>query len=196
MSSYPTAPQPWSNGPTPAGEPPLDQPHYGIGFVPAIRRGFRKYATFGGRAGRGEFWWWQLFVSAVYLVLLLLAGIGGAVTSPNGGDDPGPLLWPFAVLLLLFLLGVFVPTIAVTVRRLHDAGYSGWLYLLVLIPYVGGIPVLILCLLRSSTAGVRFDKNAAYAVPGAAYPPQPPYGPPAPDTQYNTWTSRPGEGPR
>ena len=54
--------------------PPLDLPHYGIGFVDAVKRGFKKYATFTGRASRSEYWWWTLFTSATYLVLGL-AGI-------------------------------------------------------------------------------------------------------------------------
>jgi uncharacterized membrane protein YhaH (DUF805 family) len=48
-------------------------PHYGISFGGAIARGFKKYATFAGRASRSEYWWWYLFTFIVYLVLGLLA---------------------------------------------------------------------------------------------------------------------------
>src|SRR5215207_11740727 len=61
--------------------PPLDLPHYGIGFVDAVKRGFRKYATFKGRASRSEYWWWTLFTFVVYLVLGLLTFAVGMGTS-------------------------------------------------------------------------------------------------------------------
>ena len=49
--------------------PPLDWPHYGIGFLPAVKRAFQKYATFSGRASRSEFWWWVLANAIVGTVL-------------------------------------------------------------------------------------------------------------------------------
>lgn len=67
-----------------------------------------------------------------------------------------------------------VPTVAVTVRRLHDAGYSGWLYPLTLIPYLGSFIVMIFCILPSSVAGARFDRGAP---PPWSYGP---YGQPGP----------------
>ena len=45
----------------PTGQPPLELPYYGISFGGAIARGFKKYATFAGRASRSEYWWWTLF---------------------------------------------------------------------------------------------------------------------------------------
>ena len=59
-----------------------------------------------------------------------------------------------------------VPTIAVTVRRLHDAGQSGWLFLLTLIPWLGGPILLVFTLLPPSPAGAKYD-------PVPTYPPQP-----------------------
>ena len=47
----------------------LDLPYYGIGFIPAIKRAFSKYARFDGRASRGEYWWWVLFLAIVGIVL-------------------------------------------------------------------------------------------------------------------------------
>jgi hypothetical protein len=50
-----------------------------------------------------------------------------------------------------------VPNLALTVRRLHDAGYSGWLVLLGLVPYLGGLILLIFAVLPSSPTGVKYD---------------------------------------
>jgi Protein of unknown function (DUF805) len=65
--------QPQPSGGTRPAPPSLDLPYYGIGFVDAVKRGFRKYATFTGRASRSEYWWWVLFTFTGYLVLGLLA---------------------------------------------------------------------------------------------------------------------------
>jgi uncharacterized membrane protein YhaH (DUF805 family) len=137
--------------------PPLPWPHYGISFGGAIRRGFAKYATFSGRASRSEYWWWVLFTTVVGLVLALPAAALGTATSPDGGQTPGAPAIPLLVALAVFYLAIVVPTLAVTVRRLHDAGYSGWLILLNLIPWVGGLILLVFTLLPSSPAGARYD---------------------------------------
>ena len=126
-----TADGPW-RGKTESHEPvppapALELPHYGIGFGGAVRRGFVKYARFSGRASRSEYWWWVLFTFLVFLALGL------------------------------FYFGVIVPTLAVTVRRLHDAGFSGWLVLLTLIPWLGSLVLLVFALMPSSPNGVRYD---------------------------------------
>jgi uncharacterized membrane protein YhaH (DUF805 family) len=128
---------PWKEQPTvsyqpnPSGTaqlsspPPLDLPHYGIGFIDAVKRGFKKYATFTGRASRSEYWWWTLFTFVIYLVLGLVTFAVGMATSRDGGRTPGLLAMPLLILFTVFFLGILLPTLAVTVRRLHDGGYSG-----------------------------------------------------------------------
>ena len=146
--------------------PPLDWPHYEIGFLPAVERGFRKYGRFTGRASRSEFWWWVLGNVVVVLVCYgLMIGLGLA-TSGNSNDF-GWAGVPPLVLLIAWIVATIVPNIAITVRRLHDAGFSGWMYLLQLIPYLGALVVLILCASNTSPAAVR-------------------YGPPYPDYGYPT----------
>lgn len=142
------------------GEPTLGQPHYGIGLVDAVKRGFAKYARFDGRASRSEFWWWQLAVNGAFTVLGIVALVVALATSPDGGDTPGAASIPLAILLLVLGLATIVPTIAVTVRRLHDTNQSGLLYLITLVPYVGGFIVLILCIMASNPQGVRYDDPA------------------------------------
>ena len=84
---------------TPA-PPPLDQPYYGISFGGAVARGFKKYATFAGRASRSEYWWWALFTFITYFVLGLAAYALGIATSRDGGRTPGLLALPLIILLL------------------------------------------------------------------------------------------------
>jgi len=77
----------------------------------------------------------------------------------------------------VFWLATIVPTVAVTVRLLHDAGYSGWLYLLNFVPFAGIIPF-ILTLLPASASGAKYGP-AAPVQPSSVYDPLfPSYGPP------------------
>ena len=93
----------------------------------------RKYAAFNGRARRSEYWWFQLFISLISLMLLLAhaatVGFASAMSAPTG---PGNI----------FTLAILVPVIAVSVRRLHDIDRSGWWLLLLLVPVIGAIVLL------------------------------------------------------
>lgn len=150
--------------------PPLDWPHYGIGFLPAVKRGFQKYATFSGRASRSEYWWWTLANAVVFVALYaLIIGFGLATAERPGDLGAGAI--PFVVLLIVWWLAILVPSIAITVRRLHDAGYSGWLYLLALIPSIGGIILIVFCVLRTSPMAAKYGPPYPEAY-GQAYPPQ------------------------
>jgi uncharacterized membrane protein YhaH (DUF805 family) len=102
-------------------------------FSEAIRDGFSKYVTFSGRSSRSAYWWWYLLtilVSAVAWLIDVLLGTWFIV----GG---------------LASLALFLPTLAVTVRRFHDAGHSGWWVLTWIIPLVGFIVTLIFALTPS-----------------------------------------------
>jgi uncharacterized membrane protein YhaH (DUF805 family) len=147
--------------------PPLEWPHYGIGYGGAVRRGFAKYATFSGRASRSEYWWWALFTTLVFVALGIPALVLGSTTSPDGGATPGPAGVPFLVAIGLFYFAVLVPSVALIVRRLHDVGQSGWLALLGLIPWVGGLVLLIFAVLPPSPAGAKYDPVRPYA--GSAF---------------------------
>ena len=93
-----------------------------------------KYADFSGRASRSEYWW---FILGMLIVNVVIQLIGRAV----------PVLG--LVLPIIFFLAVIVPDIAVSVRRLHDTGKSGWFLLLALIPLVGAIVLLVFFVLPS-----------------------------------------------
>ena len=82
-------------------------------FTQAVKTCLKKYADFQGRASRSEYWWFFLFSLLVGVILNIL---GYALISEEAGQVMG------AVANLIF----FIPTLAVTVRRLHDNGRSGW----------------------------------------------------------------------
>ena len=90
----------------------------------------RRYAEFHGRSTRREFWLFHLFF---YALIIAVALITAGVSEP-GDDTPGMV---FAILMGLIVLGLAVPMIAVSIRRLHDHDKSGWFYLLSFVPLVG-----------------------------------------------------------
>jgi uncharacterized membrane protein YhaH (DUF805 family) len=124
------APQPMNFSPT---QMPVQmvamgtRPAKAMSFGDAMQTSFKmKYATFSGRASRSEFWWsylgWLLIVIAA-VVLDVVTGLG--------------------LFTVVAYLGGILPMLAVMVRRLHDTGRSGWMFLIGLIPLVGGILLLV-----------------------------------------------------
>jgi len=153
----------------------LDLPHYGIGPVGAVKRFFAKYATFSGRASRSEYWWTYLALSLVYLVLGIAAAVIGGTTSTvdaYGERQPGVAFAIPLVLILLVGLITLVPGIAVAVRRLHDANFSGFLYFLHAVPYIGSFVLFILAVMPPNPIGARYDVGATTVViPAPQTPP-------------------------
>ncbi|WP_081693482.1 DUF805 domain-containing protein [Bifidobacterium tsurumiense] len=103
------------------GDPSLDKPFYGISFGKAIARFYQKYATFSGRASRGEFWWAALFIMLVGFVLNIFTAF-----------LPSPLP---TIITTIWALSYAVPLAAVSVRRLHDGSHTGWWALIYFIPW-------------------------------------------------------------
>ena len=179
------------------GPDDLARPLYGAGLGDAVHRFFRKYAAFSGRASRSEYWWVVVFEALLGLVvyLIFLAGAipaaawasahSPSMTTPEGlPTTPGlldaPTAWLLVVAIVLTVvtwLGILVPALAVTWRRLHDANLSGALWFLSFIPGIGGTVVLILTLMPSNPQGRRFDEprlmspgSFGMAVPGGGMP--------------------------
>ncbi|MEH0109311.1 DUF805 domain-containing protein [Tersicoccus sp. MR15.9] len=150
---------------------PLSAPLYGASFKQAVQRFFAKYTVFSGRASRSEYWWWYLASIIIVAVLyaVFFAGMTPTTTTLSSGETatvpvPGPLSVVAGIVLAVYALAVLIPQLALTVRRLHDGNFSGWMILLGLIPFVGGLIVLVLTLLPSNPQGQRFDEGA-----GAGY---------------------------
>ena len=92
-------------------------------------RPFKRYADFSGRASRAEFWWFWLFVMVIWMIVYFamigsLFGAGMSQTAPSAGMVGA--MGVVGILLLLFWVGILIPSIAVQVRRLHDINRSGW----------------------------------------------------------------------
>jgi len=126
-------------------------------FRRAIAACFRKYAVFQGRAPRSEFWWWALFQTVIGLVFLSLDMpyySQCAVQLLSSGTWPTPDAAQTIVDRLsdLFDLVTLLPTITVTVRRLHDIGKSGWWFWFGFVPLAGQI-LLLLWNARHGTRG-------------------------------------------
>lgn len=111
-------------------------------------RGFTtNYVNFSGRARRKEYWGYFLFWT---LTMIVLSGLAVFVDSSAGNLDYGSQV-PFATIgaFGLFVLATFLPGLAMTIRRQHDIGLSGWFYLLIFIPYIGGLIIFVFTLIPS-----------------------------------------------
>ena len=113
-----------------------------LGFGQAIAICFGKYAEFRGRAGRPEYWFWVLFqvLFAIALTIVDLVIFDG----PDRGFSA------------LVSLSLFLPGLAVTARRLHDTGHSGWWILILAVPFVGAIVLIIMTCLPGTEESNRF----------------------------------------
>jgi uncharacterized membrane protein YhaH (DUF805 family) len=139
----------------------LDAPFYGAPLGAAVARFWKKYATFQGRASRSEYWWWYLVAAVVNTVFNILAftlgGYGfqldGTYSTPSAGATVVYVLWG------IWALATIIPGLALLARRLHDTNRSaGWIFI-ALIPFVGGIILLVFTLMGPEPAGARFDRS-------------------------------------
>lgn len=127
------------------------------------------YATFRARARRKEYWGFALFWYLGFAVICALCLVLDQ-TMGNIGSTQTPYVT--IVVGAAAMLGSIIPWLAVTVRRVHDIGLSGWFVLLSLIPYIGGLIVFVFTLIPSQK-----HENRWGPVP-AGVPIPPPFMPP------------------
>lgn len=121
----------------------------------------RRYADFSGRSQRKEFWMFQLLnliVMAICMTIIFSSVPWGEIAAQNNQNgkfaaesagvqpDIGPLFWIGFILLFLWILGTFIPMLAVTVRRLHDQDKSGWWWLLNFVPFGAYVLIAFFCI--------------------------------------------------
>ncbi|MBU2949924.1 DUF805 domain-containing protein [Tamlana agarivorans] len=117
----------------------------------------KQYADFKGRARRKEFWMFLLFSFLVSAVASILDNVLGLTFKDYGGNGP---------ILGLYSLFVLIPGLAVTVRRLHDIGKSGWWLFIGLIPLIGAIWLLILYCKDSEAGSNKWGPNPKSSADG------------------------------
>jgi len=109
----------------------------------------QKYVVFQGRARRKEYWFFTLFNMLIMIGLLVIDVYAGKFDQQTG----------FGLFSTLYSLGVFLPSLAVTIRRLHDTGRSGWWILLSIIPIIGPIAVLFFLIFDSEDLENEYGPN-------------------------------------
>jgi uncharacterized membrane protein YhaH (DUF805 family) len=115
---------------------------------------FKQYFDFSGRARRKEFWMFTLFhflfiFTTTFLVFFLTSDIYED-TETN---------YVYVAIICTYLLISIIPSIALTIRRLHDTGKSGWLYLIVIIPYLGWFTIMIFACMEGNRGSNKWGPN-------------------------------------
>ncbi|OUE20648.1 Inner membrane protein YhaH [Clavibacter michiganensis] len=141
----------------PASTPPLELPLYGASWSEAMRRFFLKYATFRGRASRSEFWWWVLTGVIVTSFLRTMSDVAAGGRDLQDQLSPVFISDPWSGISAVVQLAVFIPSFAVSWRRLHDVDRSGTWTFINFIPILGQIVYVIMTAGRSRPGGARFD---------------------------------------
>jgi uncharacterized membrane protein YhaH (DUF805 family) len=113
-----------------------------VSFGDAISMHWQNITNFSGRASRSAYWWYALALWLAFIVLGIIAAIIGSAA--------------FSVLVYVVMVVVGLTSLSLLVRRLHDSDKSGWMILLGLIPFVGGIVLLVMVCLPGTPGPNRF----------------------------------------
>ncbi|NEC86295.1 DUF805 domain-containing protein [Streptomyces sp. SID12501] len=106
----------------------------------------KKYVVFSGRARRKEYWMFALISIVISIVLTIIDKFIGV-----------------QILSTVYALAVFLPGLALNVRRLHDTGRSGWWLLIVFVPLVGAITLLVFACLEGDQGENKYGHNPKFA---------------------------------
>ena len=117
-------------------------------IVTAVTSCLKRYVKFSGRACRSEYWYWTLVTCIIGWTLALLTG------------DPMNPNATWSAISNIFSLAILLPGLAVTVRRLHDTGRSGWNILWALLPVIGWI-ILIVYYCQGSREANQYGEGPA-----------------------------------
>ncbi len=110
---------------------------------------FKDFANFKGRSRRSEFWYFYLTYLITLAIAMVLDSVLGLAISPL----------PYGIFYLLVALASLIPTLSVSVRRLHDVGKSGWFYFIILIPIIGFVWLLVLYCTDGEIQDNNWGKN-------------------------------------
>jgi len=127
---------------------------------------WQRAADFSGRSRRKEYWIFNLFNSLVAIVLVL------AIFPFSAQDKPPSILF---LLVLVYGIVLFIPSLSVTIRRLHDIGKSGWWYFIGFVPLIGGIILFVFTLLDSEPTANQWGLDPKASERVQIPPPYPMY---------------------
>ena len=113
----------------------------------------KKYAVFSGRARRKEYWYFFLFNIIISIVLVMIDSMTGSFSAEGG----------MGLLSGIYTLAVLIPSVAVSVRRLHDTNRSGWWLLISLVPLIGGFVLLVFLVFDSEPEENQYGANPKLA---------------------------------
>lgn len=152
-----------------------------IPFMQAIKSAFLNQFDFKGRSSRSEYWYFQLFGAIVSLAIsipLIISAVVFAIimadTNPSMYDSytssavaAGEVTAVSVLIYFVIFIGIIsgillIPSLSLTVRRLHDSGKSGWLYFLTFIPYAGAIVIFVFTLLGSDEGTNKYGDVVFY----------------------------------
>ncbi len=149
-----------------------------MSFPEAIKTCLRKYAVFEGRASRSEFWWFALaYYAFILLILPVLVVMGRGSTLDQASSDNAVENVAAFVVGLASYVGLVLPIVSATVRRLHDTDRSGWWWFIIFIPF--GVIVLIVLLASKGDRvwneyGLPPGEGASASTSTSLRPPPPP----------------------
>ncbi|WP_125717440.1 DUF805 domain-containing protein [Pseudoalteromonas rubra] len=109
----------------------------------------KKYAVFNGRARRKEYWLF-MFCNIIVTIVLGLVDMTLGLYSEESG---------FGLLSGLYALAVIIPSIALSIRRMHDTGRSGWWILISLVPVIGPLVLLVFYVMDSTPGDNDYGPN-------------------------------------
>jgi uncharacterized membrane protein YhaH (DUF805 family) len=121
-----------------------------MNFVDSVKCALKNYRTFRGRASRSEFWYFLLFDFSVLFILVFINKF------IYGESNEFNLL---KFLISIIFIALILPSITVTVRRLHDINKSGWWIFLQIIPLIGPLIIYVLCALPSTNGTNKYGNK-------------------------------------
>jgi len=147
-----------------------------VNFSTSIKNGFINYVNFSGRIRRSEYWFFLLLINTITFLLLLLfilfitEAIGRTYHSYYNYDyyyygyytADEDAIFAFVIVLPTYIAGIMLPTLSATVRRLHDVGRRGEYIFIGLVPFFGGIALLVLLCQDSMKEANEFGPSPKY----------------------------------
>jgi uncharacterized membrane protein YhaH (DUF805 family) len=124
-------------------------------YILAIKKAF----DFRSRSSRPEFWYFVLFNFIFAIVAMLIDKVLGTTFKVDLGLGVGEQDLGYGYIYLIYGLAMFIPGLAAGVRRLHDVGKSGWMYLVILIPLIGFIWLIVLWARESQPGENKWGPN-------------------------------------